>query len=119
MGVALSAKYFLFVQRSPLEDKQELRPAVLVRGVYTRETFGVSGLGQIWDAKKGDVVWEGVGVGGFGEMTCFSFYPAKNLGVCGESGVITTNNETYYKHLQSLRNHGSSEKYYHDEVGYN
>jgi dTDP-4-amino-4,6-dideoxygalactose transaminase len=58
-------------------------------------------------------------VGGFGEMACFSFYPGKNLGACGEGGGITTNNEKYYKHLQSLRNHGSTVRYYHDELGFN
>lgn len=58
-------------------------------------------------------------VGSFGEMACFSFYPGKNLGACGEAGGITTNNEGYYKHLQSLRNHGSVVRYYHDEIGYN
>jgi dTDP-4-amino-4,6-dideoxygalactose transaminase len=60
-----------------------------------------------------------VKVGGFGEMGCFSFYPGKNLGAYGEGGGITTNNESYYKHIQSLRNHGSIERYYHDELGYN
>jgi dTDP-4-amino-4,6-dideoxygalactose transaminase len=63
--------------------------------------------------------YKGVRVGGFGEMACFSFYSGKNLGACGEGGAITTNNENYFKHLQSLRNHGSTERYYHDEVGYN
>lgn len=63
--------------------------------------------------------YHGQPVGGFGEMACFSFYPGKNLGACGEAGGISTNNEAYYKHLQSLRNHGSTVRYYHDEVGYN
>jgi dTDP-4-amino-4,6-dideoxygalactose transaminase len=58
-------------------------------------------------------------VGGFGEMACFSFYPGKNLGTYGEGGGITTNHEAYYKHLQSLRSHGSKERYYHDEIGFN
>ncbi len=58
-------------------------------------------------------------IGGFGEMACFSFYPGKNLGACGEAGGLTTNNEKYAKHLQSLRNHGSVVRYYHDEIGYN
>lgn len=58
-------------------------------------------------------------VGGFGEMACFSFYPSKNLGAYGEAGGITTNQEKYYKHLQILRNNGSVQKYYHDEIGYN
>lgn len=63
--------------------------------------------------------YKGKTVGGFGEMACFSFYPGKNLGACGEAGGITTNNETYFKHLQSLRNHGSVVRYYHDELGFN
>jgi dTDP-4-amino-4,6-dideoxygalactose transaminase len=58
-------------------------------------------------------------VGTFGEMACYSFYPGKNLGACGEAGGLTTNNEKYTKHLQSLRNHGSVNRYYHDEIGYN
>jgi len=63
--------------------------------------------------------YKGKVVGTFGEMACFSFYPGKNLGACGEAGGITTNNEKYAKHLQSLRNHGSNTRYYHDEIGYN
>ena len=63
--------------------------------------------------------YKGKTVGGFGEMACFSFYPGKNLGACGEAGGITTNNEAYVKHIQSLRNHGMTVRYYHDEVGYN
>src|SRR5450755_2353072 len=63
--------------------------------------------------------YNGKPVGGFGEMACFSFYPGKNLGACGEAGGLTTNNEKYVRHLQSLRNHGSVVRYYHDEIGYN
>ena len=58
-------------------------------------------------------------VGVFGEMACYSFYPGKNLGACGEGGGLTTNNSEYVKHLHSLRNHGCTERYFHDEVGYN
>lgn len=63
--------------------------------------------------------YKGKTVGVFGEMACFSFYPGKNLGACGEAGGITTNNEEYFKHISSLRNHGSVQRYYHDEIGYN
>lgn len=63
--------------------------------------------------------YKGKIVGVFGEMACFSFYPGKNLGACGEAGGISTNNVKYVKHIQSLRNHGSTERYYHDEIGYN
>ena len=58
-------------------------------------------------------------VGGFGDIACFSFYPGKNLGACGEAGGLTTNNENYLKKLHSLRNHGSTQRYFHDEIGYN
>jgi dTDP-4-amino-4,6-dideoxygalactose transaminase len=58
-------------------------------------------------------------VGGFGALACFSFYPGKNLGACGEAGAITTNNSSYDKHIRSLRNHGSEIRYYHDEIGFN
>lgn len=63
--------------------------------------------------------YNGKTVGVFGEMACYSFYPGKNLGACGEAGGLTTNNESHFKHLQSLRNHGSVVRYYHDEIGYN
>jgi len=63
--------------------------------------------------------YKGKTVGTYGEMACFSFYPGKNLGACGEAGGLTTNNDSYAKHLQSLRNHGSTVRYYHDEIAYN
>lgn len=63
--------------------------------------------------------YKGKRVGSFGEIACFSFYPGKNLGAYGEAGGITTNNEKYYRHIQSLRNHGSVVRYYYDEIGYN
>ena|SRR5579871_785184 len=63
--------------------------------------------------------YKGKSIGGFGEMACFSFYPGKNLGAAGEAGGITTNNEAYANHIKSLRNHGMTVRYYHDEIGYN
>ena len=63
--------------------------------------------------------YKGRRVGGFSEMACFSFYPGKNLGTYGEGGCITTNNQRYANRLRSLRNHGSTKKYYYDEIGYN
>lgn len=60
---------------------------------------------------------ESLGKGAF--MAGYSFYPGKNLGATGEGGAIVTNDENIYNHLLSLRNHGSKEKYYHDEIGYN
>src|SRR5580765_2172040 len=58
-------------------------------------------------------------VGSFGEMSCFSFYPGKNLGAYGEGGGLVTNNADYSARAKALRDHGSTKRYYHDEVGYN
>ena len=63
--------------------------------------------------------YKGKTVGTFGELSCYSFYPGKNLGACGEAGGIVTNNKNYYDRLISLRNHGSKQRYFHDEIGYN
>jgi dTDP-4-amino-4,6-dideoxygalactose transaminase len=63
--------------------------------------------------------YKGIRVGSFGRMACFSFYPGKNLGACGEAGCITTNNKAFHKQLLSLRNHGSTIRYYHDQLGFN
>ncbi len=63
--------------------------------------------------------YRGKPVGTFGAMAGFSFYPGKNLGACGEGGALTTNNAEFAARAHSLREHGSSVRYYHDEVGYN
>ena len=63
--------------------------------------------------------YKGKPVGTFGEMAAYSFYPGKNLGACGEAGALVTNRADYAARARSLREHGSSVRYYHDEVGYN
>ncbi|MBE0541226.1 MAG: DegT/DnrJ/EryC1/StrS family aminotransferase [Verrucomicrobia bacterium] len=63
--------------------------------------------------------YKGKTIGTFGEISCFSFYPGKNLGACGEGGALVTNNAAYAARARSLREHGSSVRYYHDEVGFN
>ena len=63
--------------------------------------------------------YRGKTVGTFGVMSCFSFYPGKNLGACGEGGALVTNNAAYAARGRALREHGSTQRYYHDEVGYN
>ena len=57
--------------------------------------------------------------GSMGRAAAFSFYPGKNLGACGEGGAITTNDEIVARHSKMLRDHGQSQKYYHDIEGYN
>jgi dTDP-4-amino-4,6-dideoxygalactose transaminase len=63
--------------------------------------------------------YKGKIIGTFGEISCFSFYPGKNLGACGEGGALIMNNPEFAKRARSLREHGSTVRYYHDEVGFN
>ena len=63
--------------------------------------------------------YKGKTIGAFCDISCFSFYPGKNLGACGEGGALLTNNAAFDKRARALREHGSTVRYYHDEVGYN
>jgi dTDP-4-amino-4,6-dideoxygalactose transaminase len=63
--------------------------------------------------------FKGKVIGTFGEISCFSFYPGKNLGAAGEGGALVTNNAEFAKRARALREHGSTVRYYHDEVGFN
>ena len=63
--------------------------------------------------------YKGKIIGTFGEISAFSFYPGKNLGACGEGGALVTNREDFAKRARSLREHGSTVRYHHDEVGFN
>lgn len=58
-------------------------------------------------------------VGSIGNVGCFSFFPSKNLGGCGDGGIIVTNERDLAEKIRILRNHGSSKRYYHDVLGYN
>ncbi len=46
----------------------------------------------------------------YADISCYSFYPSKNLGAYGDAGLISTNNKSIYKKLLGLRNLGSTEK---------
>jgi len=63
--------------------------------------------------------YRGKRVGQFGKIACFSFYPGKNLGAYGEGGALTTNDTLIAQRARSLRDHAQSERYFHDEIGYN
>jgi dTDP-4-amino-4,6-dideoxygalactose transaminase len=70
-------------------------------------------------AQSAGAKYKGRKVGAFGELGCFSFYPGKNLGAFGEGGALATNNAASAARARSLREHGSTVRYHHDEVGFN
>jgi dTDP-4-amino-4,6-dideoxygalactose transaminase len=63
--------------------------------------------------------WNGKPAGSLSAAAAFSFYPTKNLSAFGDAGAVTTSDAKIAERMRSLRNHGSKQRYYHDEVGAN
>jgi dTDP-4-amino-4,6-dideoxygalactose transaminase len=63
--------------------------------------------------------WRGKKAGRLGKAAAFSFYPTKNLSAAGDAGAVTSDDEELAAHARRLRNHGSRERYYHEEIGWN
>ena len=57
--------------------------------------------------------------GSMGDIGCFSFYPSKNLGACGDGGIVITHDECLYEKLKMLRDYGQPKKYHHEVKGFN
>lgn len=57
--------------------------------------------------------------GTFGNLGCFSFYPTKNLGSYGDSGIVATNDSSLADKVRLLRNYGETERYHHVIKGLN
>jgi dTDP-4-amino-4,6-dideoxygalactose transaminase len=58
-------------------------------------------------------------VGGIGDVGCFSFYPSKNMTVCGDGGAVVTDDDEVAEKVRKLRDHGRVDKYVFDLKGYN
>ena len=55
----------------------------------------------------------------YADISCYSFYPSKNIGAYGDGGLISTNHRKIYRNLLKLRNLGSVKKNVHDLPGLN
>ncbi len=57
--------------------------------------------------------------GTWGALGCFSFYPTKNLGACGDGGAVVTSDDTLARRVRSLRQYGWTRKYHSAGTGRN
>ena len=77
------------------------------------------GLIVIEDAAQAHgAAYNGQKVGSIGDMSCFSFYPTKNM-TTSEGGIITTDDEELAEKARIFRAHGATVRYHHDAIGYN
>jgi dTDP-4-amino-4,6-dideoxygalactose transaminase len=63
--------------------------------------------------------YNGKPAGSMGDVGCFSFYPTKNLGGCGDGGMLSTNDSELDSRLRLLAAHGMRPRYFHQVVGIN
>ncbi|MEJ8545137.1 DegT/DnrJ/EryC1/StrS family aminotransferase [Brevibacillus borstelensis] len=62
-------------------------------------------------------VYKGRMAGTMGNIGCFSFFPTKNLGGCGDGGMLATDDRDLAEKLRMLRVHGSKTRYHHEVAG--
>ncbi len=72
-------------------------------------------IGSTYTSREGKTYKAGT----MGTAGCFSYFPSKNLGCCGDGGHIVCNDPALAEHLFLIRNHGAKERYFHDVVGGN
>lgn len=78
------------------------------------------GLFVIGDAAQAHgAKYKGQPISTLADITCFSFYPGKNLGAYGDGGALVTNNEAWAANARMFANHGRTKKYDHDLEGVN
>lgn len=84
-----------------------------------RTVADAHGLAIVEDAAQAHGArYRGQRAGSMGAAGCFSFFPSKNLGALGDAGAVVTNDETLAERVRSLRDHGRSSKYVHQEMGF-
>jgi dTDP-4-amino-4,6-dideoxygalactose transaminase len=76
------------------------------------------GIPVIEDAAQAHgATYRGKKTGTIGVVSCFSFYPTKNLGAYGDGGAITTDDDGIAEALREYRNGGQRNRYEHVRVG--
>ncbi|MBI1968530.1 DegT/DnrJ/EryC1/StrS family aminotransferase [Candidatus Woesearchaeota archaeon] len=90
-------------------------PADMGRITAIAERYQLAVIEDACQAHGAEVLGKKVGSFGTG---CFSFYATKNM-TTGEGGMITTDDSHIAEKVRRIINHGSSQKYHHEILGYN
>ena len=90
-------------------DMQELMTIANAYNLYVIEDCAQA-TGATWGEER---------IGSIGHVGCFSFFPTKNLGACGDGGAVTTNDSAIAKQIRIFKEHGSPQRYRHDFIGIN
>lgn len=138
--IAVSITGAVPVPVEPLENTYNIDPSLIEQAVTnkTKAILPVHLYGQPADmdpiseiAEKRDLKviddaaqahgakYKGRRVGSLADITCFSFYPTKNLGAIGDGGAITTKDANLAENIEMLRNYGEYKKYVNKVIGYN
>jgi dTDP-4-amino-4,6-dideoxygalactose transaminase len=76
------------------------------------------GLRVVADAAQAvGACYDGKGVAAWGDAATLSFYPTKNLGGCGDGGMVLTTRDDVAERVRLLRDHGAPRRYEHVELG--
>ncbi len=116
-----------------VERRLTLRKSSTLRAVMPVHLYGqcadmdafrrLSGEHKLWiieDAAQAfGAAWRGQRAGSLGLAAAFSFYPTKNLGCYGDGGCVTSSDPALADRIRLLRNHGSKQRYHHEEIGWN
>ena len=90
-------------------DMRELMTIAKAHNLYVIEDCAQA-TGATWGEDR---------IGSIGHVGCFSFFPTKNLGACGDGGAVTTNDLAIARQIRILKEHGSPQRYRHDFIGIN
>ena len=137
-GVSYTGAKPVFVDCT--EDTWEIDPSK-VEAAISKKTKAIAGVhlyGQPFDfeaikeiankyglyviedvAQAAGAEYEGVKCGNLADISCFSFYPGKNLYSFGEGGAVGSNNKEWIDKINVLKEQGCRVRYYHEVIGYN
>ena len=110
------------VERAITPRTRAVVPVYLYGQVAAMDVLGdlarACGLAIVADAAQAvGASYAGRPVAAWGDATTLSFYPTKNLGACGDGGMVLTTRDDVAERVRLLRDHGSSRKYTHVELG--